>query len=123
MKRSTKLRLLSSTAGCLLLPLLAQGESSVGPEGQRSARVLFKIVIPQVLSVELAEAGRAPGGQALAIGGNDGNVLRIPTAAAEEHHHVILSAAGHRSIAEFAACISSDRAQAASAMRCTVSMP
>jgi hypothetical protein len=124
MIRSAKRTLSIVTAGCLLLPILAQGESSVGPEAQRSARVLFKIVIPQVLFMEIADGERAPRGQALAISSNDRNVLRVSTAGmGAERHHVLLSSAGHRSIVEFAACIPADRAQPAFGMSCTVSMP
>jgi hypothetical protein len=124
MIRSAKLNLLVMAAGCLLLPIVAAGESRVGTEAQRSAHVLFKIVIPQVLSIEIADGESAYLGQALAISSNEGNVRRISTTATDaEHPHVILSTAGHRSTVQFATCVATDRAQPASGMSCTVSMP
>jgi hypothetical protein len=102
-------------AVCCLLPLAAAAESRLGTEGQRStAHLMFKIVIPQVLSVEIREM--------LAIGGNDHSVFLLATdGTAAERHQVILSASGHRSVARFAACSRATRD--AAAMNCTVSMP
>jgi hypothetical protein len=106
------------SAVCCLLPLAVAAESRLGAEGQRStAHVMFKIVIPQVLSVQI--------GQMLSVGGNDRSVFLLATdGTAAERHQVILSASGHRSVARFAACSPAARdAAATNAMNCTVSMP
>ena len=110
--------------GCLLLPVWAPGESNMGSDSQRSMQVAtahlkFKIVIPQVLSLEIVDAGRA-GALALAISGNDQKVYRVSASGRVAHHSLILSGAGHRSIAQFASC---DTAPAVPLVSCTVSMP
>jgi hypothetical protein len=114
MTRCLRLKGLMALAGSLLLPASLPAESRLGEDGQRaSAHLMFKIVIPQVLSVEI--------GETLAVGGNN-HGLTVWAARGSEGHQVILSAAGHRSVAQFAACT---RAGAGddTAMNCTVSMP
>ncbi len=110
---SLRLKGLIAVAGSLLLPASLTAESRLGEDGQRAtAHLLFKIVIPQVLSVEI--------GESLAVGGNNHSLALLATGG-PEGHHIILSTSGHRSVAQFAAC---SRAGAADgAMNCTVSMP
>jgi hypothetical protein len=111
---SVKLKGLIGAVGCLLLPLAVSAESRLGNDGQRAAaHVMFKIVIPQVLSVQI--------GQTLTVGGNNSSVFSWATGGPEaERHRVILSAFGHRSVVQFAACSHAGRD---TAMSCTVSMP
>jgi len=102
MIRSAAPLLLATVAS--LLPLLAPGESHMGNAHERaaaeqsvaSAHVLFKIVIPEVLAMDFADA---------------------------QPHRLLLSAAGHRSIARFESCTPTEAAQAARGMSCTVSTP
>ncbi len=103
----------SIAMGCLL-PLSVPAESQRATEGQQAtAHLKFKIVIPQVLSLDIAES--------LTIGGNDRRLALLPVGA-NAAHHLILSASGHRSIAQFADCSRAGPGQDA-AMNCTVSMP
>jgi hypothetical protein len=112
---SVKLKGLMGAVGCLLLPLAVTAESRLGDDGQRAAaRLMFKIVIPQVLSVEI--------GQTLSVGGNNSSVFLLATGGSDaERHRVILSGSGRRSVVQFAACSHAERDTAA--MNCTVSMP
>lgn len=104
MIRSAKPNLLVAALACLLFPVWASGESHIASLTEHStaepsvatAHVLFKIVIPQVLSMDFAEP--AP-------------------------HRMLLSAAGHRSIARFETCVPARPAQSARGMSCTASMP
>jgi hypothetical protein len=112
---SVKLKGLMGAVACLLLPLAVTAESRLEDDGQRAAaHLMFKIVIPQVLSMEI--------GQTLAVGGNNPSMFLLATGGSEaERHRVILSGSGHRSVAQFAVCSRAGRDTAA--MNCTVSMP
>jgi hypothetical protein len=87
-----------------LLPLLAPGESHMADTQQRftaeqaaaSARVLFKIVVPEVLAMDFGDA---------------------------QPHRMLLSAAGHRAIARFESCTPTEAADPSRGMSCTVSTP
>jgi hypothetical protein len=100
----------------LALPLAVAAESRLGEDGQRAAaHLMFKIVIPQTLSLDI--------GQTLQIGGSVPGVLSLPARATEdERHQVFLSTTGRRSIAQFAAC-SRAGTRATPTLHCTVSMP
>jgi hypothetical protein len=102
MLRSAKLRL-PFAAVASLLPLLAPGEShlatghgSASEQSVATAHVTFKIVIPQTLAMEFAGT---------------------------EPHRLLLSAAGHRSIARFESCLPVAAASAPRSVSCTVSTP
>ncbi len=112
------LKRLTSTVGCLLLPLSVPAESGLSDGDQRTtAHLMFKIVIPQVLSVDL--------GQTLSVGGNQQKVFLLTPGEGgivAEHRQIIMSLSGHHSIAQFAAC-SRTGASDHPAMSCTISMP
>jgi hypothetical protein len=97
-------------------------ESQLGADGQRaSARVMFKIVIPQTLSLELGETRE--NGQFLEIGGSIHNVLPWGTGGSEAgRHQVFWSGSGHRSVVRIAGCTLAENS-AVAALNCTVSMP
>jgi hypothetical protein len=128
MVRIAKVKLFAAMAS-VLLPVLAPGESHMATEPHSASQlpvatvhVLFKIVIPEELSMKIDdERAGEPG---MTISGNDRKetALSIPgndTAS----HRVMLSAVGHRSIVRFATCLRSETAQSVPALSCTVSMP
>lgn len=116
----TALKVLLGAVACLLVPLASTAESQLGFGGERaSAHLLFKIVIPQTLSVAIAPT--VAGAQTLEIGGNVHSVFQWGGAGDDERHQVFLSGSAHRSIVRFAAC-SRTGARSAS-LNCTVSMP
>jgi hypothetical protein len=124
MTRSAKPKLLAAAAACLLWPLWAAGESQLGSE-QRSAaglsaaraHVLFRIVIAEQLSLEIATSERA-GAPKVIVSGND---RKTPVDA--QTPPILLGVAGHRSIAQFAVCRRTESAQSVPALSCTVAMP
>ena len=125
----------------LLLPYTAaaDSQSQSGTQGTSSvsARVRFRVIIPTMLSLEMADSSRAPGTQTVAIVSNSRTVTLGATVgtSALSMGHVILSAAARRTIAQDAPCavqwvrsaLDSTVVRAASApverMICTVSMP
>jgi hypothetical protein len=128
-------------SSALLLPLTAAADSQLqsGARGPSSvsAHVRFRIVIPTVLSMEVADDGRPGGVPTVAITSSSRNVSLGATVGttALAMGHVILSAAARRTIAQDAPCTvqrpqnvtGSTAAHADSApverMICTVSMP
>jgi hypothetical protein len=116
------------TALSLLLPFHAAPDSQVNgatPTGKAAvaAHVDFKIVIPQVLSLDLSGGG-APGfrAQTVAIYSNGRNVTLAASGAGSTtaRRGVILRAAARKVIAQEAACRSPADA---AALICTVAMP
>jgi len=124
---------LLSTAACLL-PLLAAADSHLGTQGangttRAAAHVDFKIVIPQVLSMQSAGTGR------VSIMSNSRNVslsagVRTADANVLGRGNVILSASAGRVIAQDAECAAIARGNArgnaraaSSPVICTASMP
>jgi hypothetical protein len=118
-----------STAA-FLLPLMAAADSHLGTPAANgtssaSAHVDFKIVIPQVLSVQAAGAGL------VAIMSNSRNVslsagTRSGDADVHNHANVILSAVAGHVIAQDAKCAAIARGGARGASQpviCTASMP
>jgi hypothetical protein len=130
MIRSAKLKLLIAVAASLLWPVWAPGESRVASDQPSTsqpevatARVLFKIIIPQELSMEIAEAERA-GEQGMIIGGNDRKRTPVSIMGTDaEPTRVMLSTVGRRSIARLATCVRTASAQSVPRLSCTVSMP
>ena len=128
MVRIAKVTLFASMAS-VLLPVWAPGESHMASEPHSAsqlpvatAHVLFKIVIPEELSMKiLDERAGEPG---LTVSGNDRKDTPLSIVGNDTApHQVMLSAVGHRSIARFATCLRSETAQSAPAFSCTVSMP
>lgn len=113
MTHSLRLMRMTAVVGALLIPASVPAESQLGEDGRRAtAHLMFKIVIPQVLSVEI--------GETLGIGGNN-HSLALLAAGASPGHQIILGRSGHRSVAQFAACSRVGSGDTA-AMSCTVSM-
>jgi len=123
-------------ATSLLLPLWAPAESQlqVGPRSGKvsaAAHVDFRIVIPQVLSLDLVGNGtQATCAQRVAIFSNSRNVTLAASSGSmvAARNRVILRAAARKAIARDAVCqLPSDVAGGAlslpQAMICTVSMP
>ncbi len=82
---------------------------------------MFKIVIPQTLSLQLGET--LENGQVLEIGGNVHSVLLWATGGSEAgRHQVFWGASGHRSVVRIAGCTRPEN-RAVAALNCTVSMP
>ncbi len=115
----------------LVLPLLAAGESqfdveSAAPRAARplaaAAHLNFKIVIPQVLSLDIpGGAGRDTQARA-SVGSNGRSVALASTHAADAtRHDVVLTAAG-RTLVREADCVP-DVPPKAARVTCTVSMP
>jgi len=124
------------TATSLLLPLWAAAESHL--EGGKSnakvsarAHVDFRIVIPKVLSVGLADGDtQSPGAQRVAIFSNSRNVTLAASTGSTPaaRNNVILRATAGKVIAREAACqlptdASSGVLPKTNGMICTVSMP
>jgi hypothetical protein len=92
------------SAAASLLPLWAPGESqmvnleqrSAAVEARASVHVMFKVVIPEVLSLDLAEA---------------------------RPQRILLSRAGPRFLARVESCVPLEAAQAARGVSCTISTP
>ena len=99
-----------TTAAALLLPLLAAADSQMqaGAAGKKfsaTAHVDFKIIIPQVLSLDVAGGmARAPGVQLVTISTNSHNVTLAGTTRASVGSSLMLSAAARKSIAQDALC-------------------
>ena len=123
------------TATSLLLPLWAAAESHLraAPESKVSAtaHVDFRIVIPKVLSLDVAGGDtQGPGAQTVAIFSNSRNVTLAASGGSTSpaRNNVILRAAAGRVIAREAACrLPTDASRGVSprtnGMICTVSMP
>jgi hypothetical protein len=123
-------------ATSLLLPLWAAAESHLQAAPQNgkvsaTARVDFRIVIPKVLSVDIAGGDtHGPGAQSVAIFSNSRNVTLAASAGSTSaaRNNVILRAAAGKVIAREAACqlpVDASRGVApkTNGMICTVSMP
>jgi hypothetical protein len=126
----------ASLASCaaLLLPLLAAADSQVqagaGRETLRAtAHLNFKIVIPRMLSLDLASGVESVrGAQTVAIFTNSHNVTLAATVGAsdEARGNIIMNSAAKKVIAQKAACApGASRADAApfTEVVCTASMP
>jgi hypothetical protein len=126
----------SLIATSLLLPLWASAESQlqVGPQREKvsaAAHVDFRIVIPQVLSLDLVGNGtQATGAQRVAIFSNSRNVTLAASGGSmpAARNRVILRAAARKAIARDAVCQLSSNVVGGGlsppkAMICTVSMP
>jgi hypothetical protein len=124
------------TATSLLLPLWAAAEShlqagTASGKVSATAHVDFKIVIPKVLSIDLAGGDtQGSGAQKVAIFSNSRNVTLAASTGSTPaaRGNVILRAAAGKVIARDAACqlpadASSGVASKNSGMVCTVSMP
>lgn len=137
-------RALPATAAALLLPFLAAADSHLqtGASGgalRATAHLDFKIIIPQVLSMDVANGeDRVAGAKTVAIFSNSRNVTLAASARASDQArgNVILSAAARKVIRQNAACtlaftrlaaplqIAAAGAQAdAHRVVCTASMP
>jgi hypothetical protein len=96
-------------SGALLVPLLAAADSQLQGGTRRplsaSAHVSFRIVIPQVLSLDVAESTRAAR-QTVAVMSNNHNVALAATvgSSASTHGHLILNSAARKIIAQDAPC-------------------
>ena len=135
MKRCLEFRGLI-TATSLLLPLWAAAEShlqaaTASGKVSATAHVDFKIVIPKVLSIALADGDtEGSGAQKVAIFSNSRNVTLAASTGSTPaaRGNVILRAAAGKVIARDAACrlpadASSGVASKNPGMICTVSMP
>jgi hypothetical protein len=128
-------------SSALLLPYTVASDSQLqnGSHGRSSvsAHVRFRVIIPIMLSLQMADSSRAPGSQTVAIVSNSRNVALGATigTSAVSMGHVILSAAARRTIAQDAPCAMQTARSAADStaihadsapverMICTVSMP
>jgi hypothetical protein len=124
----------SLASAALLLPLLAAADSQVQTGAARAtlratAHLDFRIVIPRVLSLDLASGVESVrGAQTVAIFTNSHNVTLAATvhASDEARGNIILNAAARKVIAQNAACmpgLSRAAAASASGVICTASMP
>jgi len=123
------------SSAALLLPSLAAAESHLqtAPAStaiRATAHVDFKIIIPRVLSLDVASgADPVPGAHAVAIFSNSRNVTLAASVRASDdaRGNLILSAAARRVISQNAACTLGSSRYAAGAdtnrIVCTVSMP
>ena len=133
-------------SGAVLVPFLAAADSQLqsGTRGapKASAHLAFRIVIPPVLSLDVAASARAAG-HTVAVMSNNHNVALVATVgtSADTHGRLILNSAAGKIIAEDAPCTleapepASDFAQAIAGadlravaadsnwVVCTVSMP
>jgi len=123
-------------ATSLLLPLAAAAEShlqgaAASAKASASAHLDFRIVIPKILSLDLADVdARDTGAQRVAIYSNSRNVTLAASTSTTStaRNNVILRAAAGRVIARDAACrfpadASRGVASETSGLICTVSMP
>ncbi len=131
--------LMCSSALLLSYTVAADSQLESGTHGPSrvSAHVRFRVIIPTMLSLEMADDSRATGTRMLAIVSNSRNVAVGATVgtAAPSTGHVILSAAARKTLAQNVPCAAqrvqsaagSTAAHADSApverMICTVSMP
>ena len=127
--------------GALLLPFVAFADSQLanGAHGPltATAHLRFRIIIPTVLSLDVADSTRTAGAQTVTVTSNSRNVALGATLgnSAEVTGRVVLSAAARRGIAQEASCAAqgTDTAAGSTAARadsapvermvCTVSMP
>ena len=124
--------------GALLLPFVAFADSQLasGTHGPltATAHLRFRIIIPTVLSLDVADSTRTTGPQTVTVTSNSRNVALGATLgnSAEATGHVVLSAAARRGIAKDAPCAAQSAAGPSAAhadsapvekMICTVSMP
>ena len=122
----------SMSIAALMLPLLAAGESqfdlgSTAPRAARplaaDARLNFKIVIPQVLSLDIPGGARLATQARASIGSNGRSVALASTRAADAaRHDLVLTAAAGRVLVREADCVPDVPARAAR-VTCTVAMP
>ena len=122
----------SMSIAALVLPLLAAGESQfdVGSAAPRAARpraaaahLNFKIVIPQVLSLDIPGGARLEAQARASIGSNGRSVALAATRAADAaRRDVVLTAAAGRNLVREADCVPDAPAPAAR-VTCTASMP
>ncbi len=124
-------------SGALLLPFAAAADSQLqsGARGplSASAHVRFRVIIPTVLSLDVADGARATGAQTVAVMSNSRNVALGATVgtSADAKGRVILNAAARRIIAQDAPCtlgtpqnaLANASAAATNRLICTVSMP
>lgn len=134
MKKSWACIGLISTAA-LLLPLTAATESdtrvgALGAALSATAQLNFKIIIPQVLYLQVGrEANRIEGLDTVAIMSNSHNVvlnasLRTAQNDGSPWGNVILSAGARKAVAQEASCtLDGQRARAGGRLICTASMP
>lgn len=125
--------LVSSAA--LLLPSLAATESQLqtgaaGTAIRAAAHVDFKIIIPSVLSLDVAGGAESiPGAHTVSIFSNSRNVALAASVGASDNArgNLILSAAARRIISQHAACtlglVRPAGVADTSRVLCTVSMP
>ena len=96
--------------GALLLPLLAFADSQLasGTQGRltATAHLRFRIIIPAVLSLDVADSTRTAATQTVIVTSNSHNVTLGATLgnSAEATGRVVLSAASRRGIAQEASC-------------------
>jgi hypothetical protein len=127
--------------GALLLPFLAFADSQLasGPHGPltATAHLRFRIIIPTVLSLNVADSTRTAGAQTVTVTSNSHNVVLGATLgdSAEATGRAVLSGGARKGIAQDVPCAvhrapiaaGSTAAHADSApverMICTVSMP
>jgi hypothetical protein len=130
---SRSCRCLMSSAA-LLLPTLAATEShlteAAGTAIRATAHVDFKIIIPSMLSLDVASgADLTPGAHTVSVFSNSRNVTLAASAHASDSARgsLILSAAARRVISQHAACtlglIRPAGDADSSRVVCTVSMP
>ncbi len=134
MSWSRSCRCLMSSAA-LLLPTLAATEShrqteAAGTAIRATAHVDFKIIIPSMLSLDVASgADPTPGAHTVSVFSNSRNVTLAASAHASDSARgsLILSAAARRVISQHAACTLGLIRPAGDADKsrvvCTVSMP
>jgi hypothetical protein len=112
-------------SGAVLLPfaIFADSQLASGTHGPltATAHLRFRIVIPTVLSLDVAGATRTAGAQTVTVTSNSRNVALGATLgnSAEVTGLIVLSAAAGRVIAKDAPCA----AQPGQRTLCTVSMP
>ena len=127
--------------GALLLPFVAFADSQLasGTHGPltATAHLRFRIIIPTVLSLDVADSTRTAGAQTVTVTSNSRNVALGATLgnSTEASRRVVLSAAARRGIAQEAPCAAQRTQTTAGAtaahadsapverMICTVSMP
>ena len=97
-------------SGAVLVPFLAAADSQLegGTRGapKASAHVAFRIVIPAVLSLDVAESARAAG-HTVAVMSTSHNVARAATVgtSTDTHGRLILNSAARKIIAQDAPCM------------------
>jgi hypothetical protein len=127
--------------GASLLPFVAFADSQLasGTHGPltATAHLRFRIIIPTVLSLEVADSTRTAGTQTVTVTSNSHNLALGATLgnSIEVTRRVVLSAAARKGIAQDAPCAAQGEPAAAASpaahadsspverMLCTVSMP